>query len=75
MHPFGRHFLVLRQVEQLAQGVFRTLGLCANDAKAVAAPPDLHIQARFQQPQIFIQRTTQVREPRIVSRLEIEFAM
>jgi hypothetical protein len=47
----------------------------ANDTEVVAAPADLHIQARFEQAQILVQRTAQIRQPRIVGGLEIKFSL
>jgi hypothetical protein len=47
----------------------------ADDAEVVPAPADLHIQARFEQAQILIQRAAQIREPRIVAGLEIKFPL
>jgi hypothetical protein len=41
----------------------------------IAAAADLNIQARFQQTQVLVQRTAQIRQPRIVGRLEIEFPL
>jgi hypothetical protein len=69
------HFLVLRQIEQLAQGVLGAFGMRTDHAEIVAAPADLDIQARLEQTQILIERATQVREPRVVCRLEIEFPL
>ena len=40
----------------------------------MAAPADLHVEARFHQPQIGIQRAAQTCQPRVVGRLEREFA-
>ena len=63
-----------REVEQLAQRVFGAGRARADDAEIVAAPADLHVQARFEQAQVLIQRAAQIGEPRVVRRLEIEFA-
>jgi hypothetical protein len=41
----------------------------AGDAKGIAAPTDPHVQPGFQQPQILIERTTQIREPSVVGGL------
>jgi len=71
----GSHFLIFRQVKQLSQSILGAFRKRADDAKIVAAPADFHIQARFEQPQILIQRATQIREPRVVGRAEIEFSM
>jgi hypothetical protein len=71
----GSHFLISRQVKQLSQSILGAFRKRADDAKIVAAPADLHIQARFEQPQILIQRATQIREPRVVGGLEIEFSL
>jgi hypothetical protein len=69
------HFLVFRQVEQLAQRVFRAFGMRADHAEIVAAPADLDIETGLEQTQILIQRTTEIREPGVVRRLEIEFPL
>jgi hypothetical protein len=47
----------------------------ADDTEIVATPADFHIQARFEQPQILIQRATQIREPRVVGRAQIEISL
>ena len=75
MNPLGRHFLVLRQVEQLPQSILGALGLFADHAEIVAPPADLDIQPGLEQAQVLIERSTQIREPRVVSRLEIEFPL
>ena len=46
----------------------------ADDPEVIASSADLHVQACFQQPQILIQRAAQIREPRIVGGLELEFS-
>ena len=69
MHSLGSDFLVLGEVKQLAQRVLGTLRLRTGDAKSIAAPTDLHVQPGLQQTQIFIERTTQIREPRVVGGL------
>jgi hypothetical protein len=49
--------------------------MSANHAETVAAAADLNIQPRLEQAQVFIQRAAQIREPRVVSRLEIKFPL
>jgi hypothetical protein len=49
--------------------------MSADDAEIVPAAPDLHIQARFEQAQILIQRATQIRQPGVVGGLEIEVSL
>lgn len=49
--------------------------MCADHAEAVAAPADLDIETGLEQAQILIQRSTQIREPRVVGGLEIEFSL
>jgi hypothetical protein len=71
----GCHFLIFRQVEQLSQSILGAFRMHADDTEIVAAPADLHLQTRFEQPQILIQRATQIREPRVVGRAEIEFPL
>jgi hypothetical protein len=46
----------------------------SRNPKVVTAPADPYVQPRFEQPQILIQWTAQIREPCIVRRFEIEFA-
>ena len=75
MDALGSHFLALRQIKQLPQGVLGAFSMLADNAKTVAAPADLDIEARLQQTQVLIQRAAQVREPRVVRRLEIEFPL
>jgi hypothetical protein len=74
VNTLGCHFLALREIEQLAQGVFRAFGLYTGYAEIVAATADLYVESRLEQAQILIQRAAQIREPGIVRWLEIEFA-
>ena len=71
----GSHFLIFRQVKQLSQSILGAFRKRADDTKIIATAADFHIQARFEQPQILIQRATQIREPRVIGRAEIEFSM
>ncbi len=74
MHALGRDRFAARNVEELADDVFRgRRGPRADDAEIAAATADLHVQAVFEQAQVFIQRAAQVREARVVRGLEIEF--
>jgi hypothetical protein len=75
MHALGCHFLAFRQVKQLAQRVLRAFGFCTDDTEVIASPPDPDIQTRFEQPEILIERAAQIREPYVIRRLEIEFAL
>ena len=59
---------------QLAPRTLGRLGLQALHAKAVAAAPDLHIEARLEQAQVRIERPAQARKPRVVGRLQVELA-
>jgi hypothetical protein len=49
--------------------------MSADDAEIVPTPPYLHIQARFEQAQILIQRAAQIRQPSVVGGLEIEVSL
>jgi len=69
------HFLVFRQVKQLAQGVLGAFGLYADHAEIVAAPADLDIETGFEQAQVLIERAAQIRKPGVICRLEIEFPL
>ena len=75
MNPFGSDFLLFCQVKQFPQGIFGAFRMGADDAEIVAAPADLYIQARFEQAQVLIQRAAQIRQPRVVGGLEIEFSL
>ncbi len=69
------HFLVFCQVKQLAQRVFGAFGMRADHAEIVAAPADLDIETGLEQTQILIERAAQIREPCVIGRLEIKFAL
>ena len=75
MHTLGSDFLTFCEVKQLPQRIFRAFRMSADDAEIVPAPPDLDIQARFEQAQILIQRAAQIRQPSVVGGLEIEIPL
>ena len=58
----------------VAQRALGRLGPLPLHAEAVAAAADLHPEARSRSGAGFIERPAQVREPRVVGRLELEFA-
>ena len=74
VHPFRRHRFDPGEVKERAQCFLGAAGTLAADAEIVAAAVDFHVEARLQQAQIFIERTAQIREPRVVGRLEQKFA-
>jgi hypothetical protein len=69
MDSLGSDFLILREVKQLAQRVLGALGIRTGDTKSIAAPTDLDVQPGLQQTQVFIERTTEIREPSVVGGL------
>jgi hypothetical protein len=69
VNPLRSDLFVLGEVKQLAQRVLGILRLSTGDAKSIAAPADLHVQPGLQQTQIFIERTTEIREPRVIGGL------
>ena len=75
MNTLRSDFLVFRQSNSSRKRVLGAFRMGADHAEIVAAPADLHIEARLEQTQILIQRAAQIREPRVVGRLEIEFAL
>ena len=74
VHPLRRDFLFLGQCEQLVQDVLGAAGVGAEHPEVVAAPPDLHVEARLEQSQVLIEQATEAGESRIVRRLEVELA-
>ncbi len=74
VHALSRDRFAARDVEELVDHVFRRRRCRTDDAEIAPTAADLHVQPVFQQPQVLVQRTTQVREAHIVRGLEIEFA-
>src|SRR5579883_239569 len=74
MHALRCDFLVLGQSEELLQDIFRAAGARAEHPEVIAATADLHVETRLEQTEILIERATEVGQPRVVRRLEIEFA-
>ena len=74
MHALERHVFLARGFEQIAHHVFGRVRARAGDAEIRAATFDRHGHAVFDEPQIFVERAAEVREPRVVRRHEIEFA-
>ena len=74
VHSLGRYRFTPRQIEQLAHDIFSHACFRTGDAEIAAAAADLHVQALLEQVKIFVQRATEIREPRVVGGLEIEFA-
>ncbi len=74
VHAFRRNRFAARQVEQLVHQVFGHRGGGSEHAEVSAAAANLDIQPVFEQPQVFIERAAQIREPQVVRRLEVEFA-
>jgi hypothetical protein len=59
---------------QIPQRLLGRLGPRALHPKPMATPADLHIQARFDEAQIGIQRAAQAGQPSVVCGLELKFA-
>ena len=49
--------------------------MCTDHAERVATPPDLNIQPCFEQAQVLIERPAKIGQARVVSGLQVEFAL
>jgi hypothetical protein len=74
MHALGRDLFFIGNVEELAQGIFGLRSARAANAKVAAATTDLDIETRFEQAQVFVERSAEICESQVVRRIEIEFA-
>jgi hypothetical protein len=75
VHALRRDVIGGGELEQLAQLLGGGVRLRAAHPEYVAAALDAHPEARFQQPQVLIERTAQVRQPRVVLLSESDLAL